>query len=177
MQPNVPTFIDMLADCHKSALHLEMRDAYAVADEAEDFEAWKRGHRTDWDDRESWWHPYYQAVADAVARGVSVCRARVVSEPLSDYIRYEHYITEANIRAGEQVRWLPRRRATDIALPGNDIWLFDDRLVRIYHFSGDGVLLDQEVSEDPDLVRLCGSAFAEVWDRAVPHGEYTVDPS
>lgn len=177
MPLSVPTFIDMLADCRKSAVHLEMRDFYAVADEAEDFDAWKRGHRTDWDERESWWHPYYQAVFDAVSRGVVVRRARVVSEPVSDYIRYEHYITEANVRAGEQVRWLPRRQATDIALPGNDVWLFDDRLIRIYHFSGGGILLDQEVSEDPDLARLCGAAFTDVWNRAIPHTEYSVSES
>ncbi|MEO3840578.1 DUF6879 family protein [Streptomyces sp. B22F1] len=30
----------------------------------------------------------------------------------------------------EAVMWLPRRRASDIALPGNDFWLFDGRLVR-----------------------------------------------
>ncbi|MFD3613332.1 DUF6879 family protein [Streptomyces atroolivaceus] len=39
-----------------------------------------------------------------VARGVKVCRARTVSEPGIDYIRFEHAITDANLCAGEQVR-------------------------------------------------------------------------
>lgn len=30
-----------------------------------------------------------------------------------------------NVKAGEEVRWLPRRQASDLALPGNDFWLFD----------------------------------------------------
>jgi hypothetical protein len=37
--------------------------------------------------------------------------ARVVSEPLAPFIRYEYEITSGlNIAAGEEVRWLPRRR-------------------------------------------------------------------
>ncbi|MEU1375311.1 DUF6879 family protein [Streptomyces triculaminicus] len=174
MPQNVPSFIDMLAGCHRSAMHLEMRDAYAVGDEADEFSAWQRGHRTDWEDRASWWHPFYQGVSDAVARGVVVRRARVVSEPVTEYIRYEHYITQANIVAGEQVRWLPRRHATAIAFPGNDFWLFDDQIARINHFTGDGVMVGQEVTDDPALVKLCGSAFEAVWERAVPHAEYKV---
>ncbi len=43
-----------------------------------------------------------------------------------------------NIAAGEQVRWLPRRRAVDLCLPVNDYWLFDNRLLRLHYFSGDG---------------------------------------
>ena len=174
MAQSVPAFVDQLAACRRSAVHLEMRDVYAVGDEVDDFEAWKRGHRTDWNDRSTWWHPFYQAVADAVARGVVVRRARVVSEPVSEYIRYEHHITRANVIAGEQVRWLPRRRATDLALPGNDFWLFDDRLVRVNHFSGDGVLLGQEIIDDPAVAKLCTTAFEAVWDRAVPHEDYQV---
>ncbi|GAA1122230.1 DUF6879 family protein [Nocardiopsis composta] len=174
MQQSVPAFTDMLAGCRGSALHLEMRDVYAVGDEAEEFQAWRKGHRTDWEDRESWWHPYYQAVSEAVARGVRVRRARVVSEPVSEYIRYEHFITRANVIAGEQVRWLPRRRATDLALPGNDFWLFDERIVRVNHFSGEGAMLTPEVREEPALAKLCADAFEAVWERAVPHEEYQV---
>ena len=58
-------------------------------------------------------------VSEAVARGVEFCRARVVSEPVSDCIRYEHSCTFQNIAAGEAVRWLPRRLASDLLLPGH----------------------------------------------------------
>lgn len=174
MRQSVPTFIDMLAKCQHSAVHLEMRDVYAIGDEQADFEAWRRGHRTDWEDYEAWWHPYYQAVADAVAQGVAVRRARVVSEPVTDYIRYEHFITQANVIAGEQVRWLPRRQATDLAFPGNDFWLFDDQTVRVNHFSGDGTMTECEIRAEPAVVQLCGAAFHAVWERGVDHQDYKV---
>ncbi|MFD6371564.1 DUF6879 family protein, partial [Streptomyces roseolus] len=84
MPSNVPSFAELLGRCERSAVHLEMRDSYASTDR---FEAWKRGERIDWDDRASWWHPYDQLIADTVARGVSIRRARIVSEPVTEYIR------------------------------------------------------------------------------------------
>jgi hypothetical protein len=172
MPPSVPGFGELMRRTTRSAVHLEMRDVYGVADEADDFEAWKAGRRTDWNNREEWWHDFYEQVAEAVGRGVRVRRARIVSEPVTDYIRYEHYITRANIAAGEEVRWLPRRQASHIALPGNDFWLFDERLVRFNHFTGDGLLVAHEMEDDPAVVKLCSAAFAAVWERAVPHEEY-----
>nr|WP_202423397.1 DUF6879 family protein [Nocardiopsis alba] len=159
----------MIGTCRRSAIHLETRDVYSVDDELEEFEAWRSGARIDWDDRESWWNPFHQAVEDATKRGVDVLRARIVSLPPTDYIRYEHDYTRANVLSGEQVRWLPRDRATDIALPGNDFWLFDDKVLRVAHFSGDGHFLRGEITEHPDLVRLCASAFDTVWSRATDH--------
>lgn len=95
---------------------------------------------------------------------------------MTDYIRWEHAATPLNIEAGELVRWLPRRRAVDIALPGADFWLFDDRLVQFNIFTGDGDWASppKEFSEDPAVVKLCSDAFEAVWERAVGHEKYTV---
>lgn len=171
MPSSVPSFAELLGRCQRSAVHLELRDSYAPT---ERFEAWRRGERINWQDRASWWHPYDQLITDAVARGVVIRRARVVSEPVSEYIRWEHYVTHANVAAGEDVRWLSRRRATNIALPGNDFWLFDDVLLRVHHFSGDGAVVEDEITEDAETVRLCSTAFETVWRRAVPHHLYDV---
>jgi len=52
---------------------------------------------------------------------VDVRQARIVSEPVTAYTRFLHdTATEPNIEAGEQIRWLPRKLASGIALPGND---------------------------------------------------------
>ncbi|NSL43619.1 DUF6879 family protein [Streptomyces sp. 8P21H-1] len=159
MPSSVPGFAELLGRCKRSAVHLELRDSYAPTDR---FEAWRRGERIDWEDRASWWHSYDQLITDTVARGVAIRRARVVSEPVSDCIRWEHHVTRANVTAGEEVRWLPRRRATDIALPGNDFWLFDGTLLRVHHFSGDGVVVEDEIVADPEAVKPCSAAFEAV---------------
>lgn len=96
-------------------------------------------------------------VQDAVARGVVMRRARIVSEPVTDYIRYEHAITPLNLQVGEDVRWLPRRRASDIPLPGNDFWLLDERLMQFHHFTGTGDWAPdgKERTTDPAEAALC----------------------
>lgn len=96
-----------------------------------------------------------------------------MSEPLGDFIRFEHELTNSvNIAAGEQVRWLLRRQASDLCLPGNDFWVFDMRLIRFSHFAGNGEFLEDELTDDPGVVKFCASAFEAVWNRAIPHAEY-----
>ncbi|MFD4761062.1 DUF6879 family protein [Streptomyces sp. NPDC058439] len=51
-------------------------------------------------------------------------------ELITNYIRFEHTITDANLRAGEEIPWLGCRRASTLALPCNDFWLIDDQIVR-----------------------------------------------
>jgi hypothetical protein len=161
-----------LAKARRSAVHLEMRDGYMLDDP--DFLAWQRGHRLDPADRASWWRPWLDVVAEAVGRGVVMRRARIVSEPISAYVRYEYDGTFTNMAAGERVSWLPRRQTRDLALPGVDFWVFDDRSVVFNHFSGDGHWAEpgMELVTDPAIVKLCATAFEAVWERAIPHEDY-----
>lgn len=158
----------LLSRCQLSAVHLETRDQYMPRDPV--YLDWRAGKHIDPVQAHRDW---YELVREAVARGVRMRRARVVSQPVTDYIRHEHDLTASlNIGAGEQVRWLPRRRASDLALPGNDFWVLDGRLVRFIHFAGDGECLDDELTEDPAVVRLCADAFEQVWERAIDHRDF-----
>jgi hypothetical protein len=175
MPSNVPqSFADLLAGTTRSALHLEMRDTYAVDYESGPFAEWRKGFRHDPDDRASWWRPWLDLVQETVRRGVVIRRARIVSEPVSEYTRFLHDGTFTNVAAGELVRWLPRRQASTIPLPGNDFWLFDDHVVRWNHFTGDGRSAGGEVTDDPAAAELCADAFEAVWERAIPHNQYTI---
>lgn len=164
------TLKQLLTACQRSAWHLEMRDGYTLNDP--DLSAWQSGHRIDLDDRSSWWRPWLQNIVDAVGRGVEVQRARVVSEPISPYIRYEYDVTVPNIRAGEHVRWLPRRKATDLMLPANDFWLFDGSTLLVHYFSGVGDKVGEELVTNPIVVKQQAEAFEAVWQRATPHEDY-----
>ncbi|WP_405459673.1 hypothetical protein OG786_20870 [Streptomyces sp. NBC_00101] len=174
MPQTLPPFADLLANCRRSAIHLETRDVYGVEDEDEDFAAWRAGQRHTPENRGEWWNSFHSSVAEAVSRGVKVRRARVVSEPLSEYVRYEHSSTFQNITAGEEVRWLPRRMASDLLIPGNDLWLFDTDLVRFGLFSGDGAFVGHTVSTDPEVIKNVSESFESIWSRAVPHDRYTI---
>lgn len=176
MSQNEPGFNELLAAAKHSAVHLEMRDSYGVGDEAQDFEHWKSTGERDVDPMSAYWTPWVELIRGTVDRGVIVRRARIVSEPVTDYIRYEHAGTVVNVHAGEQVRWLPRRQVSDIALPGNDCWVFDSETVLFNHFSGCGDWSEPgwEVRTEPAVAQLASSAFEAVWERGIPHEKYTV---
>lgn len=166
----VPTFEELFRDCRESAVHLEMRDSYMKSDPA--YRDWIAGVAFEPAER---WADWLTLVSEATSRGVKVRRARVVSEPVSQYIRFEHEVTDGlNIAAGEDVRWLPRRKATGIALPGNDFWLFDSTLLLVNHFDGEGEWLEPSISTDPHEVKLCADAFESVWELGVPHSDYRI---
>jgi hypothetical protein len=161
----------LFSACRESACHLEMRDVYAVQEEQDDIAKWRAGQWGPREDAESkaGWLALMRATA---ARGVRLRRARIVSEPVSEYIRFEYEGTSQNIDAGEQVRWLPRIRASGLALPGNDCWIFDGSRVLFNHFSGDGGWVGNELVTDAPVARLCAAAFESVWELGIPHSEY-----
>jgi hypothetical protein len=173
---NSATFAELLADTHRTAVHLEMRDVYAVGDEADDYAAFLRTGVANLDAGRSFWPQWMPLVQGAVARGVVMRRARIVSEPVTDYIRYEHAITPLNLQAGEDVRWLPRRRASTLTLPGNDFWLLDGRIVQFHHFTGAGEWAPdgKERTDDPAAAALCAAAFEAVWERGIPHEKFAL---
>jgi hypothetical protein len=152
------------------AWHLELRDGYM---RDADFHDWQAGHHFDPVQR---WRSWFDLVKETTSRGVEVRRARVVSEPISDYVRFEYDVTSAhNVAAGEEVRWLPRRQAARLLLPGADFWLFDGETVLFNHFTGDGDPSPEGMEEtvtDPAVAKTCAAAFDEVWQRATPHEDY-----
>ena len=163
-----PDFDRLFRSVARSAVHLEMRDDYGGSSPA--FAAWRERRPHDRTGPDAAWHAL---VGSVIARGVTVRRARIISEPASHYIRFEYEVTPAaNLAAGEHVRWLPRAKASDLALPGNDFWLFDGTSVLFNYFSGDGAQAGTELRDEPAVVKLCASAFEAVWERAVSHGEY-----
>jgi hypothetical protein len=171
MAEKVLPFTELIAATTTSAVHLEMRDAYTPRDPG--FLAWQAGQSAESLAGSPEHQQWAGLVRANVARGVTFRRARIVSEPLASFIRFEYEMTgPLNIAAGEQVRWLPRRLASDLALPGNDFWVLDGKLVRFGHFAGDGEFTGHELTEDPAVVRLCAAAFEAVWERGADHSSY-----
>jgi hypothetical protein len=174
MPQKIPTFAELLAATSFTALHMEMRDHYQVDEEADDMARWRETGVRDVDPTSPGWGPWIAKVRDATARGVAVQRVRIISEPTSEYIRYEHAGTDMNTLAGEEVRWLPRTQVSDLCLPGNDFWVFDDRLVRFHYFAGDGQWLYDDLRDEADVIKLCRNSFEAAWERAVPHEDYRI---
>lgn len=160
-----PTLDELLPSAARRVLHLEMRDQYKASSA---FAKWLAGEPIDY---ATLYGPWLALVGPVAARGVDVRRARVVSEPVSTYIRFEYDMTaHANLAAGEQVRWLPRGRASELALPGNDFWLVDD-VVLFSLFSGDGAQVGTVVG-GAEALAFAVKAFEAVWSLGTDHTEY-----
>jgi hypothetical protein len=162
----VPPFSELIAATTRTAAHLETRDGYMPEDPA--FLNWRAGKLVSAPAGAAW----YDLVREHSARGVEFRRARIVSEPLAAYIRFEYESTPFNVAAGEQIRWLPRHTAPGLLVPLADFWLFDDRLVRFGFFAGDGTFLRHDLCDDPEVFRSCAQVFERVWRRATPRDEY-----
>jgi hypothetical protein len=76
------------------------------------------------------------------------------------------------VEAGEDIRWVPRKLVSSTAIPGNDFYLIDNRLVVFLTYTGNGLDAGKFTSRDPADVRLCRSSFDAVWRLAIPHREY-----
>jgi len=172
MAPAIPPFADLLDGSTRQAIHLEARDAYSAKDEA--YLQWRRDGALPEEEVRRRWGSWIDLAGDAVDRGVRIRRARVVSEPPSDYVRYEHAITTAlNLAAGEQVRWLPRDQAPEqLLIPVNDFWIFDDHTVLFLHHAGDGEETRRALSRDQQLIAGLTGAFETVWEASVDHEHY-----
>ncbi|OLB74016.1 MAG: hypothetical protein AUI14_24790 [Actinobacteria bacterium 13_2_20CM_2_71_6] len=151
----------------RESLHLEMRDSYGTEAELPHLARWAAGEPDDLDWLEGW----CDTLRQGTAAGKVFRRALIVSEPLSDYQRWAYDVTQPLVDAGEDIRWVPRRRVSSIALPGNDFYLLDG-LVIFLHYSGNGMTTDLQTSTDPGDIDLCRSAFDAVWRLAIPHRDY-----
>lgn len=150
---------------HKDAFHVETKETYSVSSEDEPFRKFLAGEYDD----DKWRESYFGVVREATNNGTSVRRARVVIEPLNDYARFLLHITPGNIRAGEDVRYLPRSKATGIELP-EDGWLFDSEKLVFTVF--DGRVTGFVTCDDPEQVHRYRAACSQIWERAVPYSEY-----
>jgi hypothetical protein len=124
-------FDKLLSSFGRETIHLETRDAYGTAVELPHMAKWAAGVPDDL----AWLQPWCATLRGHIRAGRKVRRARIVSEPLSDYQRWSYNIASSMVEAGEDIRWVPRRLVSSIAVPGNDFYVFDDRLVVFLHYA------------------------------------------
>jgi hypothetical protein len=145
-----------------------MRDTYTPDDP--DWRDWREGRRFDPAVR---WKDWFDLICGTVARGVTVRRLRIISEPITDYVRFEYDVTtDHNVAAGELVRWLPRRLAIGLLVPAADFWVFDGSTVVFNHFDGAGNWVTEERRDEKPLAIQCATAFDAAWEIAIPHEQY-----
>jgi hypothetical protein len=153
----------------KSFVHLETRDAYGTETELPHLAEWKRGEPDDL----AWLQWWLEMLRGHRATGKTCRRARIVSVPVSEYQHWSMSLAGSYVDAGEDVRYVPRPSITSVLLPGSgDFYVFDDELVLFLHYTGSGLNVAFETTDDPATVRICKEAFESVWASASPFGDY-----
>jgi hypothetical protein len=99
-------------------------------------------------------------------------RVHVVSEPLTDYLRYELACYESSAEAGEDIRILPTERAAGLDLPSFDYWLFDNERAAVMRYGARGLWLQTEIVTDPAFVMSCRRWQDQALSRAIPLDAY-----
>lgn len=82
--------------------------------------------------------PWLDSIRRAVAQGKSVARVRVLTLPLTDYLRFEMSVAQLNAAAGEDIRVIDAESAERLRLGDRDFWIFDDDTVALMHFGTRG---------------------------------------
>ena len=100
-------------------------------------------------------------------------RVRVLTEPLTDYLRWELSISHLNAAAGEEIRVLTAAQQSALGVPDTDFWLFDDEWAAVMHFGDEGFLYADVVRDPAEVVEFL-EIRDRVWDHAVAFEEFTV---
>ena len=150
----------------------DLRDRYAV--NAATVAAWLAGDAAQIDAAVAAWRSDVLAASERRSR---TRRIRVASEPLSDYHRFVYAVSTAGVEAGDDLRWLPRRLTSTLALPGNDFFVLDGEIVIFNVLDGHDERAEIQLYDEPDVVKSCVDAFEAAWAAAVPHHQYTPPPA
>lgn len=162
---------DLIDECQVEAFRLELRDDYASSAEREALDRWRRGARDPADTQASTMGGWLETVRHATSRGCPVRRVRVVTEPASDYVRFEATTVPLQAEAGEDIRYLPRHHPAVPDLPGHDFWLLDDQVV-ILAFTEDGTPGPHQLDDDPAAVERHRQWRDVAWRHAIPYAAY-----
>lgn len=163
-----PDFEAVFRTFQHSAFHLEVEDAYHTPDESEPFQKFLNGEPDDFE----WHRPWLDLVSEAAVSGRRVERVRIVSVPHGNYTRWGLTVAPLNIKAGEDIRWLPRHLLDGAEVTTDDFWLIDRERVVFTVFTPDGTFSGGAETVDPAIVQRCSRVRDNLWSAAIPHLDY-----
>lgn len=154
---------ELFSKFERSAWRWEAQKIYREPVEQEPLSDFLAGKEPDLSYMDQW----LAEVRRATAEGRRFARVRMLTDPLTPYLRFELAVSGRNIDAGEEIRVIPEARARALGLPEYDFWLFDDDLAAVMHFDEGGF-----THADLVAVPYQVAPFLEIrdlaWQNAVP---------
>jgi hypothetical protein len=164
-------FAELFTSFEHTAYRLEKLQWYGVGYEDESFDAFVNGRPLENDQARNEWTGM---VRHAVTAGKTFQRVHVVTEPLTDYMRYElEWWYGPNVEAGEDIRILPAPPSgRGPLLPSHDYWLFDSRHLWVMAYDAEGQFLYAEHVDDPAQVVSHAYWRDAALHYAIPYARY-----
>jgi hypothetical protein len=156
----------------RRVFRLERLDYYDAANEREPYAAFLAGQPVD----PAWRQPWQRLVRGVRQSGRTMERVHIVSEPVTDYIRFSLlHGYPASVEAGEDVRILGLAAATEAGLRRDDYWLFDDDLAALLAYDGDGRVERVSLTNEPGTLTLLRGSRDRSMRLASPLAQYVAD--
>ncbi|MGH3766177.1 MAG: DUF6879 family protein [Pseudonocardiaceae bacterium] len=157
--------------CH-SCFRLETLQRYGASGEDDSIRAFLAG-------RSPQPHPgkreWLELVSAAIQDARIMQRVHVITEPLTDYVRFEVAWSYAhNVAAGEDIRIIPLREGQPwpSAIPRDDYWLFDDTELFAMRYDAAGEWIGVENLADQATVQAACRARDAALRLAQPWAAY-----
>jgi hypothetical protein len=152
----------------RRVFRLEILDFYDAENEREPYTRFLAGEHVD----PAWRKPWQGLVHGVCQSGRIMQRVHVVSEPVSDYIRFSLlHGYPYSVQAGEDVRILGRAQSDGMCSQG-DWWLFDDSPAAMLLYDGSGAVERVEMNDDPAVLAGLCNVRDEALRLAVPLARY-----
>jgi hypothetical protein len=152
----------------RRVFRMEILDFYDAENEREPYTRFLAGEHVD-----PTWRKPWQGLVHGVCQSERIMqRVHVVSEPVSDYIRFSLlHGYPYSVQAGEDVRILGRAQSDGMCSQG-DWWLFDDSPAAVLLYDGSGAVERVEMNDDPAVLAGLCNVRDEALRLAVPLARY-----
>lgn len=153
-----------------TAFRLETLQTYDAEYESEAFRKFLTVDESEMPRKQTGWAAEVKA---GIAAGRRYDRVHVITEPLSDYIRFQcAWGYRHNLTAGENIRILAVHEDNwPDGLPHLDYWLFDSHQLVLMNYADDGSF-STELVEDPEWVVAANRWRDHAIQRSIPFPEY-----
>ncbi len=141
-------FVEAFESFSHEAFRLELLQQFNVAREQESFDDFKKGRPVPKNYNGEW----CKTIQKAAERGASFKRVRLITEPLTEYTKFEiSWGYKVNTEAGEDIRYISGDilSSFETSVPIlKDFWLFDEKLCLLMEYDLLGTYLG--VTKLPD---------------------------
>lgn len=164
-------FEQFFVDFRFTAFRLETLQEYSVDDEKDSFQRFLSDDRSRFS---TYVHEWGGELRSGISAGRRYSRVHVVTEPLSDYVRFECACGyRLSVTAGEEIRILPVREGDwPEGIPHLDYWLFDSHQLLRMDYTADGTLLPPVLVDDPEQIVAANHWRDRAMQTSIPYTEY-----